>query len=94
MKETLLKKVKPETLEKLLSAFGDVLDEIKDAVPNKNERLRDELYTSLLVMNYDAFQTLRWQAEETRGQRDCRITGSPERRAGAAGTAGKLVNRK
>lgn len=26
MKETLLKKVKPETLEKLLSAFGDVLD--------------------------------------------------------------------
>jgi len=60
MKETLLKKVKPETLEKLLSAFGDVLDEIKDAVPNKNERLRDELYTSLLVMNYDAFQTLRW----------------------------------
>lgn len=33
MKETLLKKVKPETLEKLLSAFGDVLDEIKDAVP-------------------------------------------------------------
>lgn len=27
MKETLLKKVKPETLEKLLSAFGDVLDE-------------------------------------------------------------------
>lgn len=55
-----MKKVKPETLEKLLSAFGDVLDEIKDAVPNKDERLRDELYTSLLVMNYDAFRTLRW----------------------------------
>lgn len=30
--------------------------------------------------------------EETR-QIDCRITGSPERRAGAAGTAGELVNR-
>ena len=59
MKETLLKKVKPETLEKLFSAVGDVLDEIKDAVPNKNERFRDESYTSLLVMNYDAFQTLR-----------------------------------
>lgn len=86
MKEALLKKVKPETLEKLLSAFGDVLDEIKDAVPNKNERLRDELYTSLLVMTKVA------RAEETRGQRDCRITGSSERRAGAAGTAGKLVN--
>lgn len=27
MKETLLKKVKPETLEKLLSAVGDVLNE-------------------------------------------------------------------
>lgn len=64
MKETLLKKVKPETLEKLLSAFGDVLDEIKDAVPNKNERLQDELYTSLLLMNYDAFQTLRWHEQK------------------------------
>lgn len=70
MKETLLKKVKPETLEKLLSAFGDVLDEIKDAVPNKNERLRDELYTSLLVMNYDAFQTLRWHEQKKQVDKD------------------------
>ena len=70
MKETLLKKVKPETLEKLLSAFGDVLDEIKDAVPNKNERLRDELYTSLLVMNYDTFQTLRWHEQKKQEDKD------------------------
>ena len=64
MKETLLKKVKPETLEKLLSAVGDVLNEIKDAVPNKNERFRDESYTSLLVMNYDALRTLRWHEQK------------------------------
>ena len=65
-----MKKVKPETLEKLISAFGDVLDEIKDAVPNKNERLRDELYTTLLVMNYDAFQTLRWHEQKKQVDKD------------------------
>ena len=70
MKETLLKKVKPETLEKLFSAVGDVLDEIKDAVPNKNERFRDESYTSLLVMNYDAFQTLRWHEQKKQEDKD------------------------
>lgn len=70
MKETLLKKVKPETLEKLLSAVGDVLNEIKDAVPNKNERFRDESYTSLLVMNYDAFQTLRWREQKKQVDKD------------------------
>ena len=31
---------------------------------------------------------------EEQGKIDCRITGSPERRAGAAGTAGELVNRQ
>lgn len=68
-----MKKVKPETLEKLFSAVGDVLDEIKDAVPNKNERFRDESYTSLLVMNYDAFRTLRWH--EQKKQEGKEITG-------------------
>ncbi|WP_302536093.1 hypothetical protein [Phocaeicola coprophilus] len=70
MKETLLKRVRPETLEKLLSAVSDVLSEIKDAVPNKIERLRDESYSSLLVMNYDAFQTLRWHEQKKQEDKD------------------------
>lgn len=70
MKETLLKRVRPETLEKLLSAVSDVLSEIKDAVPNKIERLRDESYSSLLVMNYDAFQILRWHEQKKQEDKD------------------------
>lgn len=43
---------------------------IKDAVPNKNERFRDESYTSLLVMNYDTFQTLRWHEQKKQEDKD------------------------
>lgn len=60
MEETLLRKVKPETLESLLSAICNVIDEIKEAVPNKEGRFRDESYTACLMMNYDVIQALKW----------------------------------
>lgn len=37
MEETLLRKVKPETLESFLSTICNVIDEIREAVPNKEE---------------------------------------------------------
>ena len=50
MEETLLRKVKPETLESFLSTICNVIDEIREAVPNKEEQFRDESYTACLMM--------------------------------------------
>ena len=44
MEETLLTKVRPETLEALMSVTSDVVNEIKEAVPDRDDRLRDEHY--------------------------------------------------
>lgn len=59
MEETLLMKVKPETLEALMNVTSDVVNEIKEAVPDRNERLRDEHYVFCLTLNLDIVQILR-----------------------------------
>ncbi len=73
METTLLRKVKPETLEGLLSAINNVIDEIREAVPSKEEQLRDEAYTTCLMMNYDIIQALRWH--ELKKQEGKKIAG-------------------
>lgn len=60
MEDTLLRKVKPETLESLLNAACNVINEIREAVPSKEEQFRDESYTACLMMNYNVIQALRW----------------------------------
>ena len=95
MKEELIMKVKPETLDSLINALVDITSEMKSAAPDPQVRFGDEVYmTCLCLENTDIGRYSTGRAEEKRGQIDCRITGSPERRAGAAGTAGELVNRK
>ena len=59
MEETLLTKVRPETLEALMSVTSDVVNEIKEAVPDSDERLRDEHYVFCLTLNLDIVQILR-----------------------------------
>lgn len=59
MEETLLTKVRPETLEALMSVTSDVVNEIKEAVPDRDERLRDEHYVFCLTLNLDIVQILR-----------------------------------
>lgn len=59
MEETLLMKVKPETLEALMNATSDAVNEIKEAVPDRDERLRDEHYVFCLTLNLDIVQILR-----------------------------------
>lgn len=93
MKEELILKVKPETLDSLMNALVDITSEMKAAAPDQQVRFGDEVYMTCLCL-YGIGRYSTGRTEEKRGQRDCRITGSPERRAGAAGTAGKLVNRK
>lgn len=61
MEETLLMKVKPETLEALMSVTSDAINEIKEAVPDRDERLRDEHYALCLTLNLDIIQVLRRQ---------------------------------
>ena len=95
MKEELIMKVKPETLDSLMNALVDITGEMKAAAPNPQVRFGDEVYMTCLCLENTVLGAIRQvELKKKRGQRDCRITGSPERRAGAAGTAGKLVNRK
>ena len=61
MEETLLMKVKPETLEALMNATSDAVNEIKEAVPDRDERLHDEHYALCLTLNLDIIQVLRRQ---------------------------------
>lgn len=95
MKEELILKVKPETLDSLMNALVDITSEMKAAAPDQQVRFGDEVYMTCLCLENTVLGAIRQvELKKKRGQRDCRITGSPERRAGAAGTAGKLVNRK
>lgn len=95
MKEELILKVKPETLDSLMNALVDITSEMKAAAPDQQVRFGDEVYMTCLCLENTVLGAIRQvELKKKRGQRDCRITGSPERRAGVAGTAGKLVNRK
>lgn len=95
MKEELIMKVKPETLDSLINALVDITSEMKSAAPDPQVRFGDEVYMTCLCLENTVLGAIRQvELKKKRGQIDCRITGSPERRAGAAGTAGELVNRK
>lgn len=59
MEDTLLRKVKIESLEALLDATTTVINEIKEAVPDRGERLQDEHYVFCLTLNLDIIQVLR-----------------------------------
>ena len=94
MKEELILKVKPETLDSLMNALVDITSEMKAAAPDPQVRFGDEVYMTCLCLENTVLGAIRQVELKKKRQRDCRITDSPERRAGAAGTAGKLVNRK
>lgn len=68
MKTSLLDKVKPESLDVLLDALTDVMNEVKEIEPDKDKLRRDEDYTACLVMSLTVFGALRRQVLEKKGK--------------------------
>ena len=68
MKKSLLDKVKPEVLDVLLDALTDVMNEIKEIEPDKDERRKDEDYVACLGMSLTVFGALRRQVLEKEGK--------------------------
>lgn len=68
MKESLLDYVKPESLDALLDALTDVMDEVKEIEPDKEKRRRDEGYTACLCMSLTVFGSLRRQVLRENGE--------------------------
>lgn len=68
MKESLLDYVKPESLDVLLDALTDVMNEIKEIEPDKDKRLKDEDYVACLGMSYTVFGALRRQVLKENGE--------------------------
>lgn len=68
MKESLLDYVKPESLDVLLDALTDVMNEIKEIEPDKDKRLKDEDYVACLGMSHTVFWALRRQVLEKQGK--------------------------
>lgn len=50
MKENLILKVNPETLDNLMNALVDITSEMKEAEPDQKVRFMDEVYTSCLCL--------------------------------------------
>lgn len=68
MKTSLLDKVKPESLDALLDALTDVMNEVKEIEPDKDERRKDEDYAACLGMSLTVFGALRRQVLENQGK--------------------------
>lgn len=68
MKESLLDYVKPESLDALLDALTDVMNEIKEIEPDKEKRRRDEDYAACLCMSLTVFGSLRRQVLKENGE--------------------------
>lgn len=68
MKESLLDYVKPESLDALLGALTDVMDEVKEIEPDKDKRLKDEDYVACLGMSHTVFGALRRQVLKENGE--------------------------
>lgn len=68
MKTSLLDKVKPESLDVLLDALTDVMNEVKEIEPDKDKRRRDEDYSTCLGMSLTVFGALRRQVLEKQGK--------------------------
>ncbi len=69
MKESLLDYVKPESLDALLDALTDVMDEVKEIELDKDKRLKDEDYVACLGMSHTVFGALRRQVLEKQGKK-------------------------
>ena len=50
MKEELILKVKPETLDSLINALVDITSEMKAAAPDQQVRFGDEVYMTCLCL--------------------------------------------
>ena len=75
MREALLDKVRPETLDALLDALADVTEEIKAAEPDADVRYNDYGYGLCLEFNGAVFGALRRQVLKRRGEK---IEDNPE----------------
>ena len=68
MKTSLLNKVKPESLDALLGALTEVMNEVKEIEPDKDERRKDEDYAACIGMSLTVFGALRRQVLEMQGE--------------------------
>ena len=68
MKTSLLDKMKPESLDALLSALTEVMNEVKEIEPDKDERRKDEDYAACIGMSLTVFGALRRQVLEMQGE--------------------------
>lgn len=69
MKESLLDYVKPESLDALLDALTDVMNEVKEIEPDKEKRRRDEDYAACLGLSLTVFGSLRRQVLKENGKK-------------------------
>lgn len=68
MKTSLLDKMKPESLDALLGALTEVMNEVKEIEPDKDERRKDEDYAACIGMSLTVFGALRRQVLEMQGE--------------------------
>lgn len=61
MEDDLLCKVKPEALDTLMDALCEVLEQMKEAEPNKVDRYRDDSYVGCLTLSNKVLLALKKQ---------------------------------
>lgn len=59
MKEELIMKVKPETLDSLMNALVDITSEMKAVAPDQQVRFGDEVYMTCLCLENTLLGTIR-----------------------------------
>lgn len=59
MKENLITKVSPQTLDRLMDALVSMTNEMKEVESNQQARLDDEVYTTCLCLQGVLLDTLR-----------------------------------
>ena len=59
MKETLLMKVNPKTLDNLMNELTSAIIQMKDVEPVQNSRFKDEVYTMCVCFQAELLQTIR-----------------------------------
>ena len=59
MKEELILKVKPETLDSLMNALVDITSEMKAAAPDQQVRFEDEVYMTCLCLENTVLGAIR-----------------------------------
>ena len=64
MDMSLLDKVKAESLDVLMDALTDVMNEVKEFEPDKEKRYKDEGYAACLDVSLRVFGSLRRQVLE------------------------------